>query len=186
MTYILLTIITAFPWAVWGSKPMTTAWEWYIALDEWLFFMLNIGRYTMHGSYGMFCFTFQSSPQVAFHLCTVLLLLQEILHQFIGKFVSWFIGFYIPDCFGYFFQQKTSPKSKENNWTMKSTSGTNQPTTRRCLATKKGSAGRKSWFYRPCLCLGNPRRRDKLSSGLTFHFKGQIFQHMAHLGSRYM
>ena len=27
-------------------------WDWYIYLHEWFIFMVNVGKYTIHGSYG--------------------------------------------------------------------------------------------------------------------------------------
>ena len=33
--------------------PMTDPWEWYIFLHEWLFLMVNVGKYTIRGSYGL-------------------------------------------------------------------------------------------------------------------------------------
>ena len=27
-------------------------WDWYIHLHEWLIFMVNVGEYTIHGSFG--------------------------------------------------------------------------------------------------------------------------------------
>ncbi len=37
------------------SKPMTDPWdERYIYLHEWLILMVNVGKYTIHGSYGKF------------------------------------------------------------------------------------------------------------------------------------
>ena len=29
---------------------------WYIYLHEWLIFMVNVGEYTIHGWYGLWCF----------------------------------------------------------------------------------------------------------------------------------
>ena len=33
--------------------PITDPWDWYIHLHEWLMFMVNVGKYTIHGSYGI-------------------------------------------------------------------------------------------------------------------------------------
>ena len=30
-------------------------WDWYIYLHEWLIFMVNVGKYTIHGSSGNEC-----------------------------------------------------------------------------------------------------------------------------------
>ena len=32
--------------------PMTDPWDWYIYLHEWVIFMVNVAKYTIHGSYG--------------------------------------------------------------------------------------------------------------------------------------
>ena len=31
-----------------------TPWDWHIYLYEWLIFMVNAGKYTIHGSYGVY------------------------------------------------------------------------------------------------------------------------------------
>ena len=43
-------------------------WDWYICLHEWLIFMVNVGKYTIHGWYGI-CFTFfqPSNKQIQIH-----------------------------------------------------------------------------------------------------------------------
>ena len=48
-----------------GSKrgfPITDPWDWYIYLHEWLMFMIDVGKYTLHDMdpLGLFCFFFCS------------------------------------------------------------------------------------------------------------------------------
>ena len=38
-------------------------WDWYIYLHEWLIFMVNVGKYTIHGWYGLIIPSFQRSCQ---------------------------------------------------------------------------------------------------------------------------
>ena len=38
-------------WETLVALPMTDPWDCYIYLHEWLRFMVNVGKYTIHGSY---------------------------------------------------------------------------------------------------------------------------------------
>ena len=34
--------------------------DWYICLHEWLIFMVHVGKYTIHGSYGIYIYLMAS------------------------------------------------------------------------------------------------------------------------------
>ena len=48
-----------FAWPKWQITKLLEytyhPWDWYICLHEWLILMVNVGKYTIHGWYGI-CF----------------------------------------------------------------------------------------------------------------------------------
>ena len=38
--------------------PITDPWDWYIYPHEWLIFMVNVGQYAIHGSFGIYIYIY--------------------------------------------------------------------------------------------------------------------------------
>ena len=49
-------------WGKWEIGYPSHPWDWYIYLHEWLIFMINVGVYTIHGSYGWWYWILISLP----------------------------------------------------------------------------------------------------------------------------